>query len=171
MGFKLACVVAGSYSRYHHIWERTVLNANFCCTVNHNKLFALFSRQHFSQSIEHGNNCLFGLNIFYFIYMKRDWAEHRCYVEALSHSLLDFPTCGFQIMAAFYWKQSTDKLVSSSYAFINVNVNVYVYSLIYPLEFSRLQNLQPWYWNSLSLSYTVSSPLGRIQHFHTLLQL
>ena len=24
-----------------------------------------------------------GLNIFYFIYMKRDWAEHRCYVEAL----------------------------------------------------------------------------------------
>ena len=20
-----------------------------------------------------------GLNIFYFIYMKRDWAEHRCY--------------------------------------------------------------------------------------------
>ena len=27
----------------------------------------------------------FGLNIFYFIYMKRDWAEHRCYVEALSH--------------------------------------------------------------------------------------
>ena len=28
---------------------------------------------------------IFGLNIFYFIYMKRDWAEHRCYVEALSH--------------------------------------------------------------------------------------
>ena len=26
----------------------------------------------------------FGLNIFYFIYMKRDWAEHRCYVKALS---------------------------------------------------------------------------------------
>ena len=24
------------------------------------------------------------LNIFYFIYMKRDWAEHRCYVNALS---------------------------------------------------------------------------------------
>ena len=24
------------------------------------------------------------LNIFYFIYMKRDWAEHRCYVKALS---------------------------------------------------------------------------------------
>ena len=23
---------------------------------------------------------------FYFIYMKRDWAEHRCYVEALSHT-------------------------------------------------------------------------------------
>ena len=28
----------------------------------------------------------FGLNIFCFIYMKRDWAEHRCYVEALSHT-------------------------------------------------------------------------------------
>ena len=27
----------------------------------------------------------FGLNIFYFIYMKTDWAEHRCYVEALFH--------------------------------------------------------------------------------------
>ena len=27
---------------------------------------------------------LFDLNIFYFIYMKRDWAEHRCYVKALS---------------------------------------------------------------------------------------
>ena len=27
----------------------------------------------------------FGLNIFYVIYMKRDWAEHRCYVEALFH--------------------------------------------------------------------------------------
>ena len=26
----------------------------------------------------------FSLNIFYFIYMKRDWAENRCYVEALS---------------------------------------------------------------------------------------
>ena len=26
----------------------------------------------------------FDLNIFYFIYMKRDWAEHRCYVKALS---------------------------------------------------------------------------------------
>ena len=24
------------------------------------------------------------LNIFYFIYMKWDWAEHRCYVKALS---------------------------------------------------------------------------------------
>ena len=24
------------------------------------------------------------LNIFYFIYMKRDWAEHRCYAKALS---------------------------------------------------------------------------------------
>ena len=27
-----------------------------------------------------------GLNIFYFIYMKRDWAEHWCHVEALSHT-------------------------------------------------------------------------------------
>ena len=27
-----------------------------------------------------------GLNIFYFIYMKRDWAEHRRYVEALFHT-------------------------------------------------------------------------------------
>ena len=26
----------------------------------------------------------FDLNIFYFICMKRDWAEHRCYVIALS---------------------------------------------------------------------------------------
>ena len=31
-------------------------------------------------------DCQFGLNIFYFIYMKSDWAEHRCYVEALSHT-------------------------------------------------------------------------------------
>ena len=30
----------------------------------------------------------FDLNIFYFIYMKRDWAEHRCYVIALSLSML-----------------------------------------------------------------------------------
>ena len=30
--------------------------------------------------------CIIGLNIFYFIYMKRDWEEHRCYVEALSHT-------------------------------------------------------------------------------------
>ena len=30
---------------------------------------------------------LFGLNIFYFIYMKRDWSEHRCYVEAPSQLL------------------------------------------------------------------------------------
>ena len=29
-------------------------------------------------------NLQFDLNIFYFIYMKRDWAEHRCYVKALS---------------------------------------------------------------------------------------
>ena len=29
------------------------------------------------------------LNIFYFIYMKRDWAEHRCYVKALSWKVLD----------------------------------------------------------------------------------
>ena len=27
---------------------------------------------------------LFDLNISCFIYMKRDWAEHRCYVKALS---------------------------------------------------------------------------------------
>ena len=31
---------------------------------------------------------VFGLNIFYFIYMKRDWAEHGCYVEALSQVFL-----------------------------------------------------------------------------------
>ena len=31
-----------------------------------------------------GNDPEPDLNIFYFIYMKRDWAEHRCYVKALS---------------------------------------------------------------------------------------
>ena len=30
---------------------------------------------------------LFGLNIFYFIYMKRDWAEHRCYKITLFESV------------------------------------------------------------------------------------
>ena len=43
---------------------------------------------------------------------------------------------------------------------VNVDVNVYVYSLIY-LEFIRLHNLHP---GIGTLSYTVSSPLGRIQH-------
>ena len=34
-----------------------------------------------------------GLNIFYFIYMKRDWAEHRCYGDALSHTFTIVRTC------------------------------------------------------------------------------
>ena len=34
-------------------------------------------------------HALFDLNIFYFIYMKRDWAEHRCYVKALSCALYE----------------------------------------------------------------------------------
>ena len=33
-----------------------------------------------------------GLNIYYFIYTKRDWAEHRCYVEALSQ----IKNCSYQ---------------------------------------------------------------------------
>ena len=41
-----------------------------------------------SNELDSDVNCqYFGLNIFYFIYMKRDWAEHRCYVEALSHTV------------------------------------------------------------------------------------
>ena len=42
---------------------------------------------------------VFGLNIFYFIYMKRDWAEHRCYVEALSHTTYVF--CIYYIWCKF----------------------------------------------------------------------
>ena len=50
----------------------------------------------------------------------------------------------------------------------NVNVNVSVYSLKSPLSAADFTIYAP---GIVTLSYTVSSPLGRIQHSHTLLQL
>ena len=43
---------------------------------------------------------------------------------------------------------------------INVNINVHVW---YPREFSRLHNLQPWYWNSLL--YVLISSGKKSAHF------
>ena len=51
---------------------------------------------------------------------------------------------------------------------INVNVNVSVYSLKSPLSSADFTIYAP---GIGTLSYTVSSPLGRIQHLRTLLQL
>ena len=50
----------------------------------------------------------------------------------------------------------------------NVNVNVSVYSLKSPLSSADFTIYAP---GIGTLSYTVSSPLGRIQHLRTLLQL
>ena len=54
------------------------------------------------------------------------------------------------------------------YTFTNVNVNVSVYSLKSPLSSADFTIYAP---GIGTLSYTVSSPLGRIQHLRTLLQL
>ena len=51
---------------------------------------------------------------------------------------------------------------------IYVNVNVSVYSLKSPLSSADFAIYAP---GIGTLSYTVSSPLGRIQHLRTLLQL
>ena len=51
---------------------------------------------------------------------------------------------------------------------VNVNVNVSVYSLKSPLSSADFTIYAP---GIGTLSYTVSSPLGRIQHLRTLLQL
>ena len=51
---------------------------------------------------------------------------------------------------------------------LNVNVNVSVYSLKSPLSSADFTIYAP---GIGTLSYTVSSPLGRIQHLRTLLQL
>ena len=51
---------------------------------------------------------------------------------------------------------------------INVNVNVSVYSVKSPLSSADFTIYAP---GTGTLSYTVSSPLGRIQHLRTLLQL
>ena len=50
----------------------------------------------------------------------------------------------------------------------NVNVNVSVYSLKSPLSSADFTIYAP---GIGTLSYTVSSPVGRIQHLRTLLQL
>ena len=50
----------------------------------------------------------------------------------------------------------------------NVNVNVSVYSLKSPLSSADFTIYAP---GIGTLSYTVSSPLGRIQHLRTLLKL
>ena len=46
----------------------------------------------------------------------------------------------------------------------NVNVNVYVYSLISPWV-QRLDNLHPWYWNSLSYSLISSGENSAFVYF------
>ena len=51
---------------------------------------------------------------------------------------------------------------------VNVNVNVSVYSLKSPLSSADFTIYAP---GIGTLSYTVSSPLGRIQHLRNLLQL
>ena len=51
---------------------------------------------------------------------------------------------------------------------VNVNVNVSVYSLKSPLSSADFTIYAS---GIVTLSYTVSSPLGRIQHLRTLLQL
>ena len=51
---------------------------------------------------------------------------------------------------------------------VNVSVNVSVYSLKSPLSSADFTIYAP---GIGTLSYTVSSPLGRIQHLRTLLQL
>ena len=54
------------------------------------------------------------------------------------------------------------------YLNVNPNVNVSVYSLKFPLSSADFTIYAP---GIGTLSYTVSSPLGRIQHLRTLLQL
>ena len=51
---------------------------------------------------------------------------------------------------------------------LHINVNVSVYSLKSPLSSADFTIYAP---GIGTLSYTVSSPLGRIQHLRTLLQL
>ena len=47
---------------------------------------------------------------------------------------------------------------------INVSVNVHVYSPDIPVEFSRLCNLHPWYWNSLLFSLISSGENSAFTH-------
>ena len=54
------------------------------------------------------------------------------------------------------------------YMFINVNVNVHVYSPDIPVGSADCAIYTP---GIGTHSFTVSSPLGRIQHLRTLLQL
>ena len=49
------------------------------------------------------NDVCFDLYVFYFIYMKRDWAGHRCYVEALLEP-------GFEVYELYEFKQSSSSL-------------------------------------------------------------
>ena len=51
---------------------------------------------------------------------------------------------------------------------VNININMSVYSLKSPLSSADFTIYAP---GIGTLSYTISSPLGRIQHLRTLLQL
>ena len=66
-----------------------------------------------------------------------------------------------------YLKLAVSLMIADGH-FINVNVNVSVYSLKSPLSSADFTIYAP---GIGTLSYTVSSPLGRIQHLRTLLQL
>ena len=64
--------------------------------------------------------------------------------------------------------KSWGKSKTDNFGRVNVNVNVSVYSLKSPLSSTDFTIYAP---GIVTLSYTVSSPLRRIQHLHTLLQL
>ena len=56
--------------------------AKHCCSLIYRTLMWKSGSDLTLKTYPCWNKTLLGLNIFYFTYMKRDWAEHRCYVEA-----------------------------------------------------------------------------------------
>ena len=75
------------------------VSQNTVMRVRHTQFIIIFLKGHLGLPWEdyqtrrdrwasvHGGCLCFGWNIFCFIYIKRDWADHRCYVEALSCAL------------------------------------------------------------------------------------
>ena len=67
-----------------------------------------------------------------------------------------------------YQMLKQDNLHSGAYKNINANVNIHVYSPDIPAGSADFTIYTP---GIGTHSFTVSSPLGRIQHLHTFLQL